>query len=524
MSTTPSLHDADRFDQVIVGAGAAGCVLGNRLSANPSTRVLLLEAGGVDDDPSMSVPLGVLDVQHGLANWSDHTVPQAALAERLVPLSAGRGLGGGGSINYLVWLRGNQLDYGGWAARGMTGWDWDSVADAFRRSEDHELGASALHGVGGPIAVQTAHDLNPLSASFITAGLESGLAFNRDFNGAVQDGVGLLYSNTRDGVRDSTATGYLRTATHRANLTVRTGARVHRILFDGHTARGVRYKDTSGEHVTASAPSIILAAGALRSPQLLMLSGVGPADQLQQLGIDVVADRPGVGRNLHDHPTAAVVWPVTHGSTWLDANSPKNKALYKNRHRGPLASVAQVGAFLRSDSALAAPDLQLTLMLGDFTGGRRPAVSCMVSLITPHSRGTLALRSSDPHEPPAIDPQYLADRRDLATLAYGVRAALGIGAQPALRAVCDVASTPPPAEPIEDYVRRTMISISHPVGTCRAGSDPDSVVDPLLRVRGVDGLRVIDASVMPSITRGNPYCPTVMIGEHGGDLVLADVA
>lgn len=520
--STATHHDAEQFDHVIVGAGAAGCVLATRLSADPSTRVLLLEAGGTGQDPSMSVPLGVLDMQRGSGNWSDHTIAQSELVGRPVPLSAGRGLGGGGSINYLVWLRGNHLDYNQWAASGMTGWDWDSVAGVFKRSEHHELGASEFHGTGGPIAIQTAPDLNPLSASFITAGLESGLGLNRDFNGETQDGVGLLYSNTRDGVRDSTATGYLQTAAERKNLSVRTGAHVHRVLFDGHTARGVRYENPGGEQVTASAPSIILAAGALRSPQLLMLSGIGPAEHLQQLGIDVLADRAGVGQNLQDHPTAAVVWPVTHGTTWLDANTPENLYLYQNRHRGPLASVAQVGAFLRSTSTLAAPDIQLTLMLADFTGGQRPAISCMVSLITPRSRGILTLQSSDSHDPPVINPGYLTDPQDLSALATGVRAALRIGNQPSLRAVCAPASNPPPQERAEDYVRRTMISISHPVGTCRAGSDPGSVLDPYLRVRGVQGLRVIDASIMPTITRGNPYCPTVMIGEHASDLILAD--
>jgi choline dehydrogenase len=302
---------------VIVGGGAAGAVVAARLTENPGRRVLLLEAGPADTTPSAKAipPLGVFQLQRGEFDWCDVTVPQAELNNRRVQISAGRALGGGGAINYMAWFRGARQDFNGWADRGMKGWGWQEVLPRFRRGEDSELGESALHGTGGPIAVTTPRDVNPMNLAFVTAGVEAGLDLNRDFNSGDPDGVGLMYSNIRNGERDSAACGYLTAALGRPNLTVRTGALVKRVLLRGQTAAGVRYTDSAGESREAHAATVVLSAGALRSPQLLMLSGIGPADHLREAGIDVAADLPGVGANLHDHPLGIVVWPVVRGVT-----------------------------------------------------------------------------------------------------------------------------------------------------------------------------------------------------------------
>lgn len=517
MTTTP---DADGpFDYVIVGAGASGCVLAARLSEDPNTRVLLLEAGAADDNPDIAVPLNTFRLQGTSEVNRQKTVGQTMLNGRSVPLRAGSVLGGGGSVNFLVWHRGHPHDYDGWAAAGMTGWGWDDVLPVLKRSEDHELGDSALHSVGGPIAITRPRDVNPLTQCFIQAGTEAGLPHNDDFNGAALDGVGLAYSNVRQGERDSTATAYLRPALARINLTVRTSARVRRVTFTDGRATGVEYSDANATTRWAAAASVVLAAGALRSPQLLMLSGIGPAEHLHEHGIDVVVDAPEVGANLQDHASVPVVWPVTHGRTWEDAVTAAEEELYRTQRRGPLAALCEGAAFLRCAPGATAPDIQITAFLKDYTNELQHGFSAIVTLAAPSSRGLILLCDDDPDSFPLVDPAYLTVAGDVNVLVEGVRQALRIGDQPALRAVLGPARLPSPSTDFESYVRQTLVTINHPVGTCRAGSDATSVVDPWLQVRGVQGLTVADASVMPVIPCSNTYAPTVMIGERAADIL-----
>ncbi|NMO54637.1 glucose-methanol-choline oxidoreductase [Actinoplanes sp. TBRC 11911] len=508
----------------MVGAGAAGSVMAARLSADAGRTVLLLEAGGPDTDPDILRPRGVGRLLRGRNDWSDVTVPQRELGNRQVPISAGRTLGGGGSINFMAWFRGHRLDYDGWAAQGMRGWAWRDVLPRFLRSEDHELGASPLHHTGGPIAVTAPKDVKPMSLAFIAACVEAGLPVNWDFNGAELDGVGPLYSNVRAGQRNSAARGYLHPVMDRPNLVVHTRARVRQVLMDGEIARGVVFTDAGGREITVGASSVVLSAGALRTPQLLMLSGIGPAGHLRELGIDVVNDLPGVGENLQDHPMAVIRWPVEHGDTWAQDFTPENERRYVDTRRGPLSSaLSEAAAFLRCADQAPAPDIQIIPMVMDFAGSGDPMFTSLVTLLKPLSRGTLRLGSADPDAAPLIDPRYLDHEFDSAVLVEGVRRALDIGASPVMRTYLgpmNVAASDGD-DVLLRIVRDTLTSINHPVGTCRAGTDDYAVVDPDLRVHGVEGLYVVDASVMPDIPRGNTHAPSIMIGERGADLVLS---
>jgi choline dehydrogenase len=519
-----SHYDTERkyYDTVIVGGGTAGCVLAARLSEEPERRILLLESGGADTDPAIAAPHGAFALQSGAFNWADLTVPQEKLGGRRVMVSSGHVLGGGGTINFLAWFRGVPLDYDGWAKRGMAGWGWDDVLPLFRRAEDNELGASTYHGTGGPMPVTTAPDISALSLAFITAGVEVGLDLNRDFNGARRDGVGLMYSNVRNGERVSAARGYLHPALHRADLTVLTGATARRVVTKNHAVTGVEYTDAEGRRSTAQSPSVVLCAGTLRTPHLLMLSGIGPADELAAQGIEVVADLPGVGRNLHDHPIVTAGWPVTRGETWADATSPENTERYAVSRRGPLASIGQAAAFLRCGPGAPAPDVQLTPMLMDFTAMALSGFSCIVTLLTPRSRGSVRLRPGDPHAAPVVDPAYLTDEADAPCLIEGLRRALDLGSAASMRA-CIGAENLPKADwddtRMLSFARDSLMSMNHPVGTCRSGTDDASVVDPELRVHEVRGLHVADASIMPDIVRGNTNATAVMIGERAADLI-----
>lgn len=519
-----SNYDTQRknYDTIIVGGGAAGCVLAARLSEDPERRVLLLESGDADTDPAIPAPHGAFAVQSGALNWSDLSVPQEKLGGRRVMVSSGHVLGGGGTINFLAWFRGVPLDYDGWAKRGMTGWGWDDVLPYFRRAEDNELGASTLHGTGGPMPVTTAPDVNPLSLAFITAGVEQGLDLNRDFNGVRRDGVGLMYSNVRDGERVSAARGYLHPVLDRTGLTVLTGATTRRVVTRNRAVTGVEYTDAEGRRHLAQSPSVVLSAGTLRTPQLLMLSGIGPANELTAAGIEIVTDLPGVGHNLHDHPIVSAGWPVTRGETWADAASPENTERYAASRRGPLASIGQAAAFLRCGPDAPAPDIQFTPMLMDFTTMSLSGFSCIVTLLTPGSRGRVRLRPDDPQAAPLVDPAYLTDEADASRLIAGLRQALDLGSTASMRALIG-AENLPKADWDDDqmlsYVRDSLTSMNHPVGTCRSGTDDASVVDPDLRVHGVQGLHVADASIMPDTVRGNTHATAVMIGERAADLI-----
>ena len=511
------------FDHIIIGGGAAGCVVAARLSEDPSCEVLLVEAGPDPVSAAVTMPFGVFDLQRGDLDWCDTTIPQAELNQREIAISAGKALGGGGSINFMAWYRGHPSDYDSWATQGMDGWGWKDVLPYFRRSEDHELGCSQLHMTGGPMPVSTSKDISPMSIAFVAAGPEYGLTLNRDFNGSSLDGVGLLYSNIRRGERVSAAEGYLRSARERNNLTVLTETSARRILLSGTVVNGALVTTREGETFPIYSKSVVLSAGPLRSPQLLMLSGIGPAKHLSDLGIEVSVDLPGVGLNLHDHLTSLAVWPVIRGVTWAEADTANNRDLYTSSRRGPLASMGQVGAFLRCGDGVAVPNIELTPMLMDFTKGPHcPGFTCMVTLLVPESRGRLRLRSSNPSNNPIVDPRYLRADVDRRTLVEGVRQSLEICGDPSLSSFIGRRLLPNGAVSNEDIlatIRSTSISMNHPAGTCRAGNDQYSVVDPQLKVHGVDGLRIIDSSIMPNLPRANTHAPSIMIGERGVEFI-----
>ncbi len=521
------------YDYIIVGAGSAGCVLAARLSADSSVKVLLLEAGPADDAEEIKAPAALSRLFQSAYDWNYTTVPQHRAAGRSIYWPRGRVLGGSSSMNAMIYIRGNRRDFQTWRdEHGCTGWGYEDLMPYFRRAEDNSRGASPYHGTGGPLAVSDVRYKSPACEAFIAAAREQGATANEDFNGPRQDGVGWYQVTQRKGRRCSAAAAYLHPAMSRPNLTVHTGALVTKILIEDGQATGVTYL-RQGETETALADGeVIVSGGAVNSPQLLMLSGIGPADHLIEMGISVHADSPGVGANLSDHPVLPVIWSTPRLRGLWEKTGNTGALRWRLTHRGPVASnVAESGGFAHSEPGLPAPDLQLHVLAAPYqdqglADPAQRAMTVLVGLVEVRSRGRIRLRSADPRHRPAIDPGYLSDGgADARALVAGLKMAREFVTARPMAAICRSEITPgahvrSDAE-LLDYVRSGVATLYHPVGTCAMGSEArwGSVLDPELRVRGISGLRVVDASVMPTLPRGNTNAPTIAIAERAADLI-----
>lgn len=525
------------YDYIIVGAGSAGCVLANRLSADPDVRVLLLEAGPRDWNPFIHMPAGLARlVQFKSLNWNYETEPEPALNNRRLYWPRGKVLGGSSSINAMCYARGHRSDYDDWAAAGNPGWSWSEVLPYFLHAEDQSRGKSELHGTGGPLSVSDLGYTNALSEVFIQAAEQAGIARNPDFNGPAQRGVGLYQVTQREGRRCSTAAGYLNPARSRPNLTVLTGALTLGLSWTSdNRVGGVRYRRRGMTHTAHAEREVLLAAGAINSPQLMMLSGIGPAAMLEAAGVKVRHDRSGVGQNLQDHLDICTLTRCSQPVTYDQLNEFRVGLQYFLHRQGEgTSNIAEAGAFLVSGRGRDdRPDIQMHFvpaLLDDHGRNRLPGDGYTLHAcpLRPESRGHLALRSDDPREPIAIHANYLSAPEDLEMMLECIRLSRHILEQPAFRPFRAHEIFPGgdvrDRDSLIDFVRSKAETIYHPVGTCRMGSDDEAVVDPQLRVRGVGGLRVVDASIMPSLVGGNTNAPTIMIAEKAAEMIRNEAA
>lgn len=527
------MGDSEQYDYVIVGAGSAGSVVAARLSEDPSIRVLLLEAGGPDDADEIKIPAAFSTLFKTRWDWNYDTTAQEQLDGRRAYWPRMRALGGCSSMNAMIYIRGNRRDYDAWRdTYGATGWGYDDVLPYFIRAEGNTRLAGPYHGQDGPLHVEDRLFTHELSQAWVDSAIAYGLKGNEDFNGAEQEGAGLYQVTCRRGRRWSVADAYLRPAMDRPNLVVRTGGYASRVLVEKGRTVGIGYRHQGTEKVAYAQAEVVLSGGAINTPQLLMLSGIGPADHLRETGIHVVADLPGVGANLHDHPAVPLLWRTRGTMDLAEASNLANLLKWRATGKGPLASnIGEAGGFLHSGTGgddQPAPDLQVHVApSGFYDNGLQEPTTRMVTvaptLVSVRSRGTIRLRSADPSWHPAIDPNYLQDKADRDALVAGTRILCEIARSGPLARLIDRPWRPASRYPDDDeiiaHVRALTQTLYHPVGTCAMGTGEGAVVDPELAVRGVQGLRVVDASVMPEVPRGNTNAPTVMIGEKAADLI-----
>ena len=533
--------DDESFDYIVTGAGSAGCAVAARLSESGRYRVLLLEAGGRDTNPWIHIPMGFYKVYADpRVNWMFESEPEARLDNRTLYQPRGKVLGGTSSINGMVYMRGNAGDYDEWRQRGCDGWDYDSVLPYFRKAEDQQRGANEFHGVGGPLRVSDQPRRDELADRLVEAAIQAGLPPNHDFNGARQEGAGYFQSTTGHSRRWSTATAYLRPARNRANLVVRPNCHATRIVIENSQATGVSYLHGGTSRTARARAEVIVSGGVYGSPQLLQLSGIGPGELLQGLGIETILDLPAVGKHLQDHFFVRLAYRCTKPITMNElANSLPRRVMAMARYvlfrSGPLAANSVIaGAFARSDPRLERPDLQFNFTpwsyaTRDHTGAVPhpfPGFSLSAVHLRPDARGTVHLKSPNPLAPPAIRFNFLETPYDLQALTAGMRLARTFTRQPALAPYVAEEIVPGPdintdAE-FAASIRRTASSNLHPVGTCRMGPNGDSVVDARLRVHGIGRLRVADAAIMPTVPAGNTNAPSIMIGEKAADMILSD--
>ncbi len=518
------------YDYVIVGAGSAGCVLANRLSEDPDVRVLLLEAGGKDRSPNIKIPAGFPNQFRTKLDWNYVTEPEPHVDGRELYIPRGKTLGGSSSMNAMLYVRGRPIDYDLWVQAGAEGWGWEDVLPYFMRSEDNTRGASEFHGAGGELRVSDQRSPRPLNDTFLAACAAAGIPNVADYNGPEQDGASVFQTTQRGGRRWSTADAFLRPAMKRKNLDVRTGALVLGLELEGERVTGVRVKQgRRGSGVLRAEREVVLAAGAIGSPHLLMLSGIGHPEELRAAGVAPRHELPGVGRNLQDHPFLTLMWEVSETNTLYGADAPKYLAQWLLRKTGPLTStVAEVVAFVRTRAGLPAPDIQFhagSAYYEDHGAETWDGNAFVVgpTLVSPRARGQVWLRSADPADKPRILTNSLSEPEDVDSLVAGMKLAREVmAADPMAGKVLRELKPGAHVQDDEDLasdLRRRLMLIYHPVGTCRMGAGEDAVLNPDLCVRGLEGLRVVDASVMPVIPGGNTNAPTIMVAERASDLI-----